>query len=517
MVGVPGRSKGCITCRQRKVKCDEKRPLCERCQASWVPCEGYSRETVFVDESTRLRLSSEQSQQAVSSSGSTQTVSADAQTSESSELSRQRAILGNYPSRSMSLHAHQSNIYVSFLIHRLFSHPYRDRTASPWILRAIGEDATALVYNAAYCLAAALFERTHVLEHSDMAHGVIEYGNALRLLNRTIQDPSICYEPANVVATMLLSLYEMIIFTNRHGWIQHAGGIEKLIEMRGVDRHRTEPERHYFIVSRMLIITKALTLQRHTFLEQERWKTIPWADDPASKLSLHCIQDIFADIPGLLEDGNNLQAEHASQLAGYDIRAKTHGERLIKTLQELFLWRWEWERSNPDGAFEVTACPETLPSCDNLLPTYENVIRYERFEIAREIMLYNAALLWVFDTANFWVGENATRLALSLFPVQERPGASNPLTLPHEDLTTAEISREICRSIEYHFQEPHTQSGAMFLMLPLRTVLKLGQGAQERLLSERSLRRIGDIHGFGISTSLQHRMAMAADFEKPGG
>jgi hypothetical protein len=316
---------------------------------------------------------------------------------------------------------------------------------------------------------------------------------------------------------MLLSLYEMIIFTNRHGWIQHAGGIERLIEMRGVDRHRTGPERHYFIMSRMPIITKALTLQRHTFLDQEQWKTIRWADEPASKLSLHCIQDIFADIPGLLEDGNNLQAEHASQLVGYDKRRKEHGDRLIRTLHELFLWRWEWECSNPGGAIEVTVNPETLPLGDNRLPTYETAIHYETFEMAREVVLYNTVLLWVFNLAKFWAGENSIHLALSPFPTKERPAATNPLTLPHEDLTIAEISREICRSVEYHLQEPHTHSGAIFLMLPLRAVLTLGQGYRERLWSEQILRRIGATHGFGISASLQHRIAMAAGFEKAGG
>jgi hypothetical protein len=213
---------------------------------------------IFVDESTKLRQSSEPSQQAIRSSGLTQTVSADAQTSESSDFARASAIFGDPPSMDMSLHAHQSNIYLSFLIRRLFSDPYRDGTAGTWILRAIGEDAISLVYNAAYCLAAALFERTHVMESFEKVHGAIEYGRALRLLNCTIQGPDICYKYATVVATILLSLYEMTIFTDRHGWIQHAGGIEKLIEMRGVDRHRTEPERHYFIMSRMPIITRAL-------------------------------------------------------------------------------------------------------------------------------------------------------------------------------------------------------------------------------------------------------------------
>jgi hypothetical protein len=63
----------------------------------------------------------------------------------------------------------------------------------------------------------------------------------------------------------------------------------KLIEMRGVHRHRGGPERHCFVMSQTPIATKALALQKHTFPGQEEWKSAPWADDPASKSSGHFI------------------------------------------------------------------------------------------------------------------------------------------------------------------------------------------------------------------------------------
>lgn len=33
--------KGCLTCRQRRVKCDERKPTCQRCQAANIECSGY--------------------------------------------------------------------------------------------------------------------------------------------------------------------------------------------------------------------------------------------------------------------------------------------------------------------------------------------------------------------------------------------------------------------------------------------------------------------------------------------
>lgn len=32
---------GCLTCRQRRVKCDERKPTCQRCEAANIECSGY--------------------------------------------------------------------------------------------------------------------------------------------------------------------------------------------------------------------------------------------------------------------------------------------------------------------------------------------------------------------------------------------------------------------------------------------------------------------------------------------
>ncbi|ROV98923.1 hypothetical protein VSDG_03840 [Cytospora chrysosperma] len=48
MVGVPGKYKGCNTCRMRRVKCDNERPFCKKCVDSGRECLGYERETVFI-------------------------------------------------------------------------------------------------------------------------------------------------------------------------------------------------------------------------------------------------------------------------------------------------------------------------------------------------------------------------------------------------------------------------------------------------------------------------------------
>ncbi|UPK92342.1 hypothetical protein LCI18_003277 [Fusarium solani-melongenae] len=48
MVNVPGRSRGCATCRKRRVKCDESLPECLACVRMGLPCPGARTGTFFV-------------------------------------------------------------------------------------------------------------------------------------------------------------------------------------------------------------------------------------------------------------------------------------------------------------------------------------------------------------------------------------------------------------------------------------------------------------------------------------
>lgn len=54
MVGVP-RSKGCLLCVKRRVKCDEVRPWCGNCARYGTECPGYDRPVKFVTGKHRIR------------------------------------------------------------------------------------------------------------------------------------------------------------------------------------------------------------------------------------------------------------------------------------------------------------------------------------------------------------------------------------------------------------------------------------------------------------------------------
>lgn len=60
----PRRKTGCLTCRLRRVKCDEERPMCHRCLAANLECAGYE-ERRRLDTEKLTRLSSKRQQHQV--------------------------------------------------------------------------------------------------------------------------------------------------------------------------------------------------------------------------------------------------------------------------------------------------------------------------------------------------------------------------------------------------------------------------------------------------------------------
>lgn len=41
---------GCGTCRSRHVKCDESRPVCQKCQQQRLTCLGYARQLMWAKD-----------------------------------------------------------------------------------------------------------------------------------------------------------------------------------------------------------------------------------------------------------------------------------------------------------------------------------------------------------------------------------------------------------------------------------------------------------------------------------
>ncbi|MCJ1243569.1 hypothetical protein MMC30_000766 [Trapelia coarctata] len=438
-----GRSKGCITCKKRKIKCDEAKPWCSRCRSSYLVCEGYETGLIFVNHT--VGCSKPQSW--------AKTDCLSLERKETTLLDRQALSHNGWsspPPANFSLRAFQANICVSYMIPKLFVINSSCSSSQPrksWVFDAIEQDKTSLVSDAVSCLAEAYIAQKQGGEVSFLEEAAVYYGKAVHRLSRNLHDPLLRRDLANIVAALLLGLYEMGIFKNRSGWIQHAGGVGKLFEMRGAESHREGAARSYFLGCRLLITTRALALRKRTFLEDQDWITIPWMDNPTPKSSMHRLIDVVARIPGLLEDSDRIQAEQATADTPNLQEIEPYRRRVVTVLCDLLNWRWGWELSHSQkAAADSSTLSQSSKDSDGV--SYEVEGCHHDFVEDRASMLYNIALRQVLDLRKTWSVADTSFFELGSLPYQGQHLPLSPLALPHGIVPLAEIACAMCRLMD---------------------------------------------------------------------
>jgi hypothetical protein len=176
----------------------------------------------------------------------------------------------------MNQSAFEDNIYIAFLIQRLFQLPGQRKVIGHW-MAAIPKQSTveSALSLSVQSLATSFFGRVH-RQPVIMERGVQLYGAALGGLSHLLQDPQRCWSFEALACANALELYEVgaqdliitrqvagmpnyllhqiVTYSVTFGWLRHAGGIGRLIESRGPWRHKELSERKVFQESRIYIV-----------------------------------------------------------------------------------------------------------------------------------------------------------------------------------------------------------------------------------------------------------------------
>lgn len=112
-------------------------------------------------------------------------------------------------------------------------------------------------------------------------------------------------------------------------------------------------------------IASATVRRKGTFLEQERWRTLPWSSSPESKTNSSKLLDIMAKIPSIIQATDETLEERVLCAA---IPGANHGQvhrketpstvpvlqqRLESISIDLALWRSDWIRDNAPIAPQI--------------------------------------------------------------------------------------------------------------------------------------------------------------------
>ncbi|KAH7364166.1 hypothetical protein BKA65DRAFT_490606 [Rhexocercosporidium sp. MPI-PUGE-AT-0058] len=473
MVNVGGRSKGCTTCRKRRVKCDEEHPTCLRCRKSGLECDGPKRATTFIVGKV------------IKSRRSTKDGSKDPDTDLSFCHSHipQVALLGSS----------QSEVYICFALKHLRrggTIELTTRTIQSTDIVPARAPATihhGHISHQAILSFAAIFFGTQHRQAEITRMGFALYGMVLQRLNEALSDPVYNTKDDLIYAVVTLGILETFVSTGAGNHLKHMAGLERLFALRDHSIPISYDSAEMYRSLRQMIIFAALRSKKASILARPEWKKqLREQIDSPDELQKQELFDVLADCTVLLSArGQILSGSDVSSQMIFDRFGKLK-EDALSLLAQLSSWKERWDS---DTRHHPTRTPlprnqplqrETDPQ-EHLLPFTTN-LEYPSEAIAITTMLYNISLIHVLQV-----------LALLTSPPESQPYYSPPTTPPLQPSLTSDAGNflrdpphfpnmwldsysptstqqqqelnpfivaqsapivDICRSISYHLSDP---------------------------------------------------------------
>ncbi|KAL9012209.1 MAG: hypothetical protein Q9173_003012 [Seirophora scorigena] len=289
-------------------------------------------------------------------------------------------------------------------------------------------------------------------------------------------------------SAVVLTMYELIS-PSSSAWLQHAGGVGRLLEARGPRRHQAAEERMLLEAARPLILAKAVAEGKRCFLEKSDWVTVPWELEPGGKPHVEKLFDIGCPIPGLIEDRkelsvqkqrlasatakNNLQPQPDLNDAYHSV-ASDLAARCEQCIDQIRAWKNEWDMEGKvSEVLSISSVP--LAALDYPYAALGLPLAFSDLKRANHYAMYNA-LLCTFLTIAYEAHYEASTVSTDILSnaINEslilKPGLATPRT-DHDYLLKQryDCAIEICRSVPYHNLPGPNQPvcGVHSIMFPL--------------------------------------------------
>ncbi|KAF4969140.1 hypothetical protein FSARC_3577 [Fusarium sarcochroum] len=357
MVGVPGRSKGCITCRKRKKGCDKKAPFCGQCLALNIPCEGYGRQSIW--------LNSEGSKQTFYTKAPARSPS---EPFSSPEKFPSAVILHDSLARTARTQKYTGLFWSDYLSGgNGFSTKASGTTGTQWIrlYEELSEAEPTLRYVAMALSTATLGANNNdnqLKRKSQQAYGLGLQQMAISLESQSKKKDGI------LAAIQLMRVYEQLFGTDSgageidapvsqvKGFRKHIEGETALIINRGPNDTWSPMGRQLLADGRLNLINANISRRERSPFSQHSWKQSQlWRSVTDS--SLNKLVDILVEVPGLLKDLDVFRR------ASNPKKAEELHTALTKRCQkcEIDLLAWEVEIGEIVTIYDYTLAGEHLP------------------------------------------------------------------------------------------------------------------------------------------------------------
>lgn len=356
-----GASTGCLTCRKRRVKCDEARPNCAKCTTRGVACEGYGKKPVNI----RFK---------------TQSINIDQSTSPASSKEDSDVALTIQPSQD------NESLAVTFFING-FAIGGRSLSTSRGffesivpVLTAAGSSSTVSVATTA--VSALLLHRwkrdSAVLDLSQ-----VRLGQALQQLQADLKEPTKRSDEATLLSILMLQCYEntRATLTWDKPTTVHRDGALLLIKNLGLQAFQSDSAKRLLLYLLNADINAALREARSVDPDLRKWA------------------ESTAEVPFSLSSQLDLSAIRLAEIqeAFFDRRLghEVTNEALLNMLAEVLDTLQDWADSVPKPwhPFRFRAAQQPEPPVEMYLDTCEVYATIEAASIWNTWRIYNLIAL----------------------------------------------------------------------------------------------------------------------------
>ncbi|CAI7567256.1 unnamed protein product [Penicillium glandicola] len=312
MVGVPGRSKACRTCRRRKKGCDLQQPSCGQCRKACIPCEGYAEGLViyrYYDQGHAGDVSSfgsprgAPSRLPVQPTQSHLSLSADLATAVTLSQTAQESYV-------------EGTFWTSYMPNSqsfsLFNDIQRDLGGSVSVLRDIPSEKSIL-RTALGALALSTVGNNDSNQPWMRHQGAKLHMSALQQMRKALSShrkPDL----ELLGAARIFSLYEALYGgdwqdqeAQSRSWRIHHSGDLALILSNPPSFYATGPAHRLFVDGRLNHVQCALKERKKLVFSEPVWMTDPWIHHPKTRKDL--LIDILLEVPSLFEDIDNMNLQ----------------------------------------------------------------------------------------------------------------------------------------------------------------------------------------------------------------
>ncbi|KAL2072577.1 hypothetical protein VTL71DRAFT_11920 [Oculimacula yallundae] len=514
MVNVGGRSKGCTTCRKRRIKCDEEHPTCLRCRKSGLECDGPIKEATFIVGKIIKSRRSSKGTDKDSDRGSPpcQGVDKSRRSSKGSSKGSDQE-LSPCPSdlpRVSLLGSSEFETYLCYALKHLRHGGTIELTTrtikSTDIVPAPTMAAThygQISHRAVLSFAAIFFGSQH--RQAEITRmGFTMYGKVLQRLNGALSDPAQNTTDDLIHAVVTLTILELFACTGAGNYLKHMAGLERLFALRDLSLPVSYESADMYRSLRQMIIFAALRSKKASILARPEWKKhLREKIGSPARLQKQELFDVLADCTVILSARERILGsfDMAPEISAYELdRLK---QDALNLLAQLSSWKGAWDSDSEHKLTEIPISHGQLETRTDLIEgclPFTTILEFPSESVAIMMALYNIALIHVLQLLTLLTSVpdrqsyNSTATSQSKPQLQSQPQSNenflhypphlpnlwphpaNILNHPPNPYLAAQEAPiiDVCRSISYHLATHQRRSSSTFHWATATVWIKVG-------------------------------------------